>query len=134
MLFDKNIKQICRILTVCLVLPLLTACGSGTDEPEQLRDLDFTVVQETELPEQLRTIIIDKKANRLKLTYTNSEALYIAQGYGAQPTGGYSVTVNELWLAENAVFFDSELLGPEEQEQVAQTITYPYVVIKTELI
>ena len=48
--------------------------------------------------------------------------------------GGYSVTVKELWLAENAIYFCSELLGPKEGENVVQSMSYPYVAVKTEAI
>ncbi len=111
---------------------LLTGCGEKTDEPKKVRDLDFTVVQESELPEQLKLLIGEKKCNPFKLTYAGSDALYIVQGYGAQPTSGYSVTVKELWLADNAIYFCSELLGPKEGENVAQSMSYPYVAVKTE--
>lgn len=112
----------------------LTGCSQKTEEPEKVRDLDFTVVQESELPEQLKLLIGEKKCNPFKLTYTGSDALYIVQGYGAQPTGGYSVTVKELWLAENAIYFCSELLGPKEGETVVQNMSYPYVAVKMEVI
>ena len=113
---------------------LLTGCGSKSEEPEKVRDLDFTVVQESELPEQLKLLIGEKKCNPFKLTYAGSDALYIVQGYGAQPTGGYSVTVKELWLADNAIYFYSELLGPKEGENVSQNMSYPYVAVKTEML
>lgn len=117
-----------------LVVSLLTGCGQKTDEPEKVRDLDFTVVQESELPEQLRLLIGEKKCNPFKLTYASADALYIVQGYGAQPTGGYSVTVKELWLADNAIYFCSELLGPKDGENAAQNMSYPYEAVKTEML
>lgn len=122
------------VLVCTFVVTLLTGCGSKSDEPEKIRDLDFTVVQESELPEQLKLLIGEKKCNPFKLTYAGSDALYIVQGYGAQPTGGYSVTVKELWLADNAIYFYSELLGPKEGENVAQNMSYPYVAVKTEML
>lgn len=122
------------VLVCAFVVTLLTGCGSKSEEPEKIRDLDFTVVQESELPEQLKLLIGEKKCNPFKLTYAGSDALYIVQGYGAQPTGGYSVTVKELWLADNAIYFYSELLGPKEGENVAQNMSYPYVAVKTEML
>lgn len=110
----------------------LTGCGQKTEESKKERDLDFSVVQESELPEQLKLLVGEKKCNPFKLTYAGTDALYIVQGYGAQPTGGYSVTVKELWLAENAIYFCSELLGPKEGENVTQSMSYPYVAVKTE--
>lgn len=122
------------VFLAAFVVSFLTGCGQKTEEPEKIRDLEFTVVQERELPEQLKLLIGEKKSNPFKLTYTGSDALYIVQGYGTQPTGGYSVTVKELWLAENAIYFCSELLGPKEGENVSQSMSYPYVAIKLEAI
>lgn len=133
MRFHKK-TMVAIIMLGVFAVTLLTGCGQRPKEAEKLRDLDFTVVQESELPEQLRLLVGEKKCNPFKLTYAASDYLYIAQGYGAQPTGGYSVTVNELWLAEEAIYFCSELLGPGESENVTQNISYPYVVVKTELI
>lgn len=116
------------------VVVLMTGCGSTSEEPKKVKDLDFTVVQESELPEQLKLLIGEKKCNPFKLTYAGADALYIVQGYGAQPTGGYSVTVKELWLADNAIYFCSELLGPKEGENVSQNMSYPYVAVKTEML
>ncbi len=122
------------VFLAAFVVSFLTGCGQKTEEPEKVRDLDFTVVQENELPEQLRKLVGEKKSNLFKLTYAGSDALYIVQGYGAQPTGGYSVTVKELWLADNAIYFCSELLGPKEGENAAQSMSYPYVAVKTETL
>lgn len=116
------------------VVVLMTGCGSTSEDPKKVKDLDFTVVQESELPEQLKLLIGEKKCNPFKLTYAGADALYIVQGYGAQPTGGYSVTVKELWLADNAIYFCSELLGPKEGENVSQNMSYPYVAVKTEML
>ena len=35
-------------------------------------------------------------------------------------------------MSDNAVYFDSELLGPKQGEAVNKLATYPYVVIKLE--
>lgn len=128
-------KKVLLLLVAVVLAPLfLTGCNQASKEPEKVKDLEFTVVQESELPEQLRLLIGEKKCNPFKLTYAGSDAMYIAQGYGAQPTGGYSVTVKELWLADNAVYFCSELLGPKEGETAAPNMSYPYVVVKMEML
>ena len=51
-----------------------------------------------------------------------------------QPTGGYSISVDELFLADNAVYIDTNLIGPSEKDYVTNAVTYPYVVVKTEFI
>jgi hypothetical protein len=68
------------------------------------------------------------------MTYSDGEYLYIARGYGEQETGGYSITVQELYLTEDAVVFSGALYGPQNGEQVTQSKSYPYIVIKLELL
>ncbi|MEW4412605.1 protease complex subunit PrcB family protein [Clostridium sp. AN503] len=55
-------------------------------------------------------------------------------GYGEQPTGGYSISVNELYLTENSIVIDTELKGPEKGEEVGVEKSYPYIVVQTEYL
>lgn len=69
-----------------------------------------------------------------KLTYSDDKNLYIAIGYGEQATGGFSISVNELYLTENSIVVDTELKGPEKGENPGQDKSYPYIVIRTEYL
>ena len=60
--------------------------------------------------------------------------MYIAIGYGEQPSGGYSISVNEFYETEESLFIDTTLIGPGKAENVTNTPTRPYIVIKTENI
>ena len=51
-----------------------------------------------------------------------------------QDTGGYSISVEELYLTENSIVIDTELTGPEKGETPAPETSYPYVVVKTEYL
>ena len=117
-----------------LALLMLTGCTMLSDERVKLRDLDFTVLSEEKIPEELKTIIEEKKAQAFKLTYSDNEYLYISIGYGEQATGGYSIAVNELYLTDNAVYVNTNLLGPELSEKSNPAVSYPYIVIKTEYL
>ncbi len=105
--------------------------GKGQSEAK-LEPLDFTMVTYDEIPEEFMTMIDEHKKEDFKLTYQTDGWLYIARGYGLQNSGGYSISVNELSLADNAVYFDSELIGPGPDEVVNKLSTYPFVVVKTE--
>ena len=117
---------------VCMVL--LCGCSMNSTERIKLRDLDFTVLSEEKIPEELKTIIEERKAQEFKLTYSDKENLFIVIGYGEQQTGGYSIAVNELYLTDNAVYVSTNLLGPDAEEKGKQEASYPYIVIKTELL
>ena len=49
-----------------------------------------------------------------------------------QETGGYSIQMQELYLAENAIYFAADLIGPENGQDVEKTVSYPYIAVKTE--
>ena len=96
-------------------------------------DLDYTIAAEADIPEELQNDIEEKKAADFKMTYKDSEFLYIVRGYGEQETGGYSICIRNLYLTSNAIIFDTELIGPRKGETISKSPSYPYIVVKVEL-
>ena len=119
-------------LLLCVAVFLLCACSMSKEDGEKVQDLDFTVVEEAEIPPELLSLIEEKKTEAMKHTWTNGEYLYVIIGYGEQKTSGYSIAVNEFYLGKNAIYVDTSLIGPSKEETVNETLTYPYIVIKTE--
>ncbi|MCD8054071.1 MAG: protease complex subunit PrcB family protein [Lachnospiraceae bacterium] len=121
-----------RIWAVFLaVVFLLTGCSS--DSETKVADLDYTVVADQEIPQELASVIEEKRSGDFRLTYSTSEALYLVCGYGAQETGGYSIQVKELYLTENTLVLDTELIGPDTTEEGESERSEPVIVIKTAL-
>lgn len=119
-------------MVVCTLL--LASCAFLSEETIKLRDLDFTVLSEEKVPEELLTIIEEKKSTPFQITYSDNEYLYICVGYGEQKTGGYSIAVNELYLTESNICANTSLLGPDVSEKGNKTPSYPYIVLKTEYL
>ena len=105
------------------------ACG-GEKQAEKLRDLEFAVIGPDETPQELAQIIEEKKNDSFRLTYTSGNDLYIAAGYGKQETGGYSIAVNDLYLTENAIYFDTSLIGPGPEEGAGKEKSFPYLTVR----
>ncbi len=119
-------------LLLCVAVFLLCSCSMSKEDGEKVQDLDFTVVQEAEIPPELLSLIEEKKTEAMKHTWTNGDYLYVIIGYGEQKTSGYSIAVNEFYLGKNAIYVDTSLIGPSKEETVNETLTYPYIVIKTQ--
>lgn len=120
---------------VCLLAgTVLVGCGGDKEAEGKVKDLDFTVVGQNELPQELKEIIGKKKAESFRLTFTSGEDLYIVAGYGEQKTGGYSISVPELYLTDNSITIKTELKGPEKEEQTGQEVSYPFIAVKTPFI
>ena len=132
----KNRKSLlCAVcagmMALCLVL---SGCSILDKKEEKVRDLTITPVPDSELPQELKTLIIQKTSAPFKMTYSTDENLYIAVGYGPQEGGGYSISVNELYLTEKFIVIDTELKGPETGENAGTESSSPYIVVKTELL
>lgn len=130
----KRYKYFLLIICTITCLYALTACSVETKDKKKLGDIDFTVVPDENLPEELRKIIDERKGEVFKTTYNDQNDLYIVIGYGKQPTGGYSIRINELYQTKNGVYVKTEFIGPSKNEEVPQTVTYPYIVVKMEYI
>ncbi|ROR23635.1 protease stability complex PrcB-like protein [Mobilisporobacter senegalensis] len=130
----KRILKASFIMMILAMSFLLSSCKTEKTDLKKIKDLEFTVVEDADVPEELKELIEEKKAEPFKLTFSNTDYLYIVTGYGEQPTGGYSITVDDLYLTKNAIYFNTSLLGPPKDEVVTQAITYPYIVVKIEYI
>lgn len=122
------------LLMWIMVVRILTGCSAADDEGEKVRDLEFTVVGATEIPQELQQLIAEKMSAPFKLTYSDDTNLYIVVGYGEQATGGYSIELDDLYLTENSIVIDTELEGPEKGEPAGTEKSYPYIVVKTEYL
>ena len=126
---------------ICLLAAALlctcTGCAAKKrDTLEKIKDLEFTVLADENIPEELKSVIEEKKGNAFKVTFQDNGFLYICIGYGEQVSGGYSIAVNDLYLTENAICVDTTLLGPQPGDTAVKkdTPSYPYIVLKTEFL
>lgn len=116
-----------------LVVRTLSGCSMNKDDGNKVRDLEFSVTAEAEIPQELAKIIAEKQQSPFKLTYSDDQNLYIVAGYGKQDSGGFSIAVNELYLTENSIVLDTDLIGPAKGENGGSECSYPFIVIKTEM-
>lgn len=112
-----------------LVFPV-AGCGEEKAEYEKTGTVDYTVVEEADVPTELMEIIKEKKSGEFKLTYLAEDALYVARGYGEQPSGGYSIAVEDLYLSGTDLCIRTTLIGPAADEKVTTAVTYPFLVLK----
>lgn len=124
------------LILLCFAMLFLMGCREEKDHLAKIKDLQFTVIAEDNIPEELFKTIEEKKAEGFKITYQDNGFVYICMGYGQQETGGYSITVNSLYETDNAVYFDTTLIGPKPGENEGKKVSqsYPYIVVKTEII
>lgn len=129
----KKERNIAAVLSAAVILTL-TGCAIHKMNPEKLRDIEYTVVDKEEAPEAFLSKIEEAKEKPLELTWKEQGYLYAARGYGEQKTGGYSIEVTGCYEAEQGIYIETSLLGPDKGEEITEAATYPYVVVKMEYI
>jgi hypothetical protein len=98
-------------------------------EEEERKSLEYTVVQQEDIPKEAAALIEEKKEKEFQMTYESQGTLYLIRGYGQQMSGGYSIAVEELSCTSSAVFFKTKLIGPSELTKGDEP-SYPYIVVK----
>ena len=121
----KKILVMAAGVLVILETTVISGCRANISGTESDRMVEYTVICGDEINEN--------KAKAMKLTYKDDEYLYIAEGFGTKETGGYSITVNQFYVKDKAMYFDTRLIAPDKGEKVSNQASYPYIVIKTEL-
>ncbi|MBQ8086623.1 MAG: protease complex subunit PrcB family protein [Lachnospiraceae bacterium] len=135
---DKNGKRkrrylVYMIMIVSFLIVSLTACEFRKTSVEKVKDLDYTVCDESRLPHELVKLINDKKKEPFKFTYRTNDYLYIVVGYGAQDRVDLNVMMTELYLTENAIFVETDLTTKETTTLEDGLVSYPWIAVKCEL-
>lgn len=131
--FVRNKRAVLSAVIFCAVV-FLSGCGTGTAAPEKEKDLEYTVVEPLEQPEEVKKAVEERKEEPFQFVYSDGEYMYLVAGYGKQSTGGYSIAVEEVYLTRKpgSIYVDLTLLGPDKKEEQKKAETYPYIVLKTE--
>lgn len=118
------------ISLLLLMLVLLSGCRFVKIREEERQPLEYEIVGQDQIPEELATIIRERKTGKMQMTYQRGGEMYLVKGYGQQLSGGYSIQVKELSCSSNGVFFKTRLLGPEDLEKASGVPSCPYIVVK----
>lgn len=117
-------------IAAALLLCVLTGCSVEKKGEDKQNDVEFTIAEEEEIPKEMARVIEEQKKEPFQITYGDKEYLYIGQGYGEQPTSGYSISVDSCYETEHAIYIHTSLLGPGTEEEISDNPTCPYVVVR----
>lgn len=115
------------------LLSVLMGCRIEETNEEKIKDLDYTICDESKLPDALVDLIQEKRKEPFKLTYRTRDYLYIVVGYGAQDRTDLNVLLTELYLTQNAIFVDTELVAVDDTTLEDNMVSYPWIAVKCEL-
>lgn len=114
-----------------LLLVRVVSGGFQTRDTRRLKEPDYTVLDQEEVPEELWSQIELRRSRPFHLTWQDGEELYLVEGYGTKETGGYSIRVRDCYLSSDTLYIDTELVGPMKGETVREAESFPVIVVKT---
>lgn len=127
-------RRFITLLCVCLMGSslLLSGCTMGEAGESDKTEVEFTLVEIEDISAELLEVINKNKMNEIKMSYEDGGYTYIVRGYGEQKTGGYSISVNNVYIAEDKLHVETSLIGPPHDKKLQNEPSYPFVVIKVE--
>lgn len=129
----KRIKYLSVFIVLSIfLLATLTSCKFEETNEKKIKDLDYTICDESKLPEALVELINERKKEPFKLSYRTKDYLYIVVGYGAQDRTDLSVVMSELYLTENSIIVNTDMNSIEDTILEDNKVTYPWLAVKCE--
>ncbi len=127
-------KNVIALMFIVALAVFLTSCSIQNIDTEKIRDLEYVVLEEEYIPEEVYEQMVNDMDEFCRKAYVCSDVLYIVVCYGAQPTEGYSIEVDYVYESSNAILVETTLKGPSGMDKVEEIISYPYIVLKVENI
>lgn len=101
------------------------------------RTVKFEILNKNEVPKKIQELLPRYMSEERALACKIENEVYVIVTRGEKKTAGYTVTIDRIEKVKSKDNFDlivyAEYKDPKPNELVAQVITYPTVVVKTEL-
>ncbi len=149
---ERKIHQIARkiagiLFLMCVVCICINGCTGALSIDgfhfgklggrKKGQEVKYEICAEKNIPERLQKILEERKKKPGTFAYKNSRYTYLVVCYGEKSYSGYSIRVEECWKDKEQLYLETQLIGPEAGEEVVETLTYPFLVIRcrrTELL
>ena len=127
-------KYIGIVVLVVLVIALIYFFRFAKGRP---KTVDFTLVEEDNIPAQISEILPNYRMKEKALVCKVNDEIYVVVTRGEKGTAGYGVDIKKILLEnidnEQTVRVIAEFIDPKPGDVLAQVLTYPYIVVKTDL-
>lgn len=137
-IFSLLLFLICCCITSCANAFSIDGLYFGKfGKRAKVQPVKYEICAEKNIPERLQKILEERKKKPGTLAYKNSRYTYLVVCYGEKPYSGYSVRVEQCWKNEEQLYLETQLIGPAASEEVVETLTYPFLVVRckrTELL
>ena len=84
-------RSMVLLLLIVVLAGSIWGCGRMRQKKEKEHGVEYTVLGEDQIPDEIRKVVDVKKQEEFQMTYQEEDMLYLLQGYGIQSSGGYSI-------------------------------------------
>ena len=123
-------RSVVLLLLIAVLAGSIWGCGMMQQKKGKEHAVEYTVLGEDQIPDEIRKVVDVKKQEEFQMTYQSEKELFLIKGYGQQMSGGYSIQVEELGVTSQAIFFKTKLIGPSDTKITLSPPSYPYIVVK----
>lgn len=96
------------------------------------QEVHYEICAQKNMPERLQKLLEQKKKNPGTFAYKNARYTYLVVCYGEKPYSGYSIRVEQCWKDKEQLYLETQLIGPAAGEEVIETMTCPFLVVRCE--
>ena len=80
-------KKAASLLCLAVLFLMLGGCQMIRIEEENKTPLAYTVIEDSQIPEEMQELIREKKETEFQIAYQKGTELFLAKGYGRQMSG-----------------------------------------------
>lgn len=125
-------RSMVLLLLIVVLAGSIWGCGRMRQKKEKEHGVEYTVLGEDQIPDEIRKVVDVKKQEEFQMTYQEEDMLYLLQGYGIQSSGRYSIRVEKVSENDTELHVKTKLIGPKGKDGGTEGISCPYLVIKVE--
>ena len=136
----KRIKRPSKrmVIIIAIILVAIAIIVAGLNIFEGDEGVNFTVLGETEYPQQITSQVIPEyRTLERALACMVDDKVYVMASRGEKPTSGYDIRIDKMTVEEDdgvkTLVVFAEFKDPQAGMALTQVLTYPLQVAETDL-
>lgn len=129
-----------RIVVLIIVLLLIAAAIFYIPKyvnVEGAKEVNFSNLEQGNIPGQIKEVLPKYRQKEKALVCKVNDEVYVVVTRGEKKSSGYEVDINKITISkedkEQVLKVYAQFIDPKPGEVTTQIITYPYIIVKTDL-
>lgn len=132
----KPSKKVIIVIVVLLIIVAAVVAGLYIFKGDE--KVNFTVLSETEIPQQITSQVIPEyRTLERALACMIDDKVYVMASRGEKPTSGYEISIDKMTISEEdglkTLVVYTDFKDPQPGTALTQVLTYPLQIAETDL-